>query len=52
MTVTLRDATGKRLLNRQIDVTPRAVFPNGPDCGESGPQVTLIAENTQLRVRT
>jgi hypothetical protein len=52
VTATLSDATGRRLLDLRIDVTPRAVFPNGLECGESGPQVTLIADNNRLRART
>jgi len=51
VTVILSDAVGKHFLNRRIDVTPKAVFPNGPGCGEGGPQAALIAENNQLRVR-
>jgi hypothetical protein len=51
VTVTLSDAGERRLLRRRIDVTPKAAFPNGPDCGEGGPQVALVVQGDQLRVR-
>lgn len=51
VTVTLRAASGKRLLHRRIGVTPRGSFPNGPQCGEEGPSAALVAADDQLRVR-
>lgn len=40
-TLTLRDAEGRTVLDRRVDVTPKATFPNGEHCGEGGPQATL-----------
>lgn len=51
VSVVLRDGSGKRLLDQRIVVTPKAVFPNGPHCGEGGPQAGVIVENGRLRER-
>lgn len=42
--VMLRDAKGGRLLDRTIEVTPAGRFPNGPRCGEGGPNATVVVE--------
>ncbi|MFG1999561.1 hypothetical protein ACGFNU_10485 [Spirillospora sp. NPDC048911] len=42
VTVDLRDASGERLLSKRLDVTPRATFPNGPECGEGRPQTGIV----------
>ncbi|MCP2354496.1 hypothetical protein HD597_001516 [Nonomuraea thailandensis] len=39
--LTLGDGGPEPVLTRTIRVTPKATFPNGPDCGEGAPQVTL-----------
>ncbi|MFF5263433.1 hypothetical protein ACFY4C_31265 [Actinomadura viridis] len=41
VTLTLRDASGERLLARGLDVTPHATYPNGKDCGKGAPQAKL-----------
>jgi hypothetical protein len=48
VTVDLRDASGKRLLSERLDVTPRATYPNGPDCGEGNPQARLVVANARV----
>ncbi|MEV0613063.1 hypothetical protein AB0I81_07030 [Nonomuraea sp. NPDC050404] len=40
--LTLREAGSEPVLERTIKVTPKATFPNGPDCGEGAPQAALI----------
>lgn len=48
--LTLRGATAKPLLERRLEVTPKGRFPNGPECGESGPNVVLtVAADGSLR---
>ncbi|MEU8395647.1 hypothetical protein AB0C28_10700 [Nonomuraea sp. NPDC048892] len=42
--LTLRGAGTEPVLERTIEVTPRGVFPNGPDCGKAGPQAVLTVE--------
>ncbi|WP_281274110.1 hypothetical protein [Sphaerisporangium album] len=37
------------MLDREIDVTPESVFPNGPDCGAEGPEAVVVAGQTGLR---
>jgi hypothetical protein len=50
--LTLGDGGSEPVLTRTIRVTPRATFPNGPDCGEGAPQVTLtVAADGTVRER-
>ncbi|MFC9974987.1 hypothetical protein ACFVH6_29215 [Spirillospora sp. NPDC127200] len=49
VTVTLRDASGARLLERTATVTPKRTYPNGPDCGSGGPQAQLKVSGGLLR---
>ncbi|GAA2575644.1 hypothetical protein SMC26_12935 [Actinomadura fulvescens] len=51
VTVDLRDASGKRLLNKERNVTPRASYPNGPDCEEGRPQASLIVTEGHVTER-
>lgn len=51
VSVVLHDASGKRVFDQELTMTPKGVFPNGPDCGEGGPQAHLIATDGQLRER-
>ncbi|MER6008444.1 hypothetical protein ABT120_58630 [Nonomuraea angiospora] len=39
--LTLHGAGAKPLLERRLEVTPKGRFPNGPECGEGGPNVVL-----------
>jgi len=48
VTVVLRDASGDRVLNRTLTVTPKGVFPNGPHCGEAGVQTGVVAADGRL----
>ncbi|MFD0686540.1 hypothetical protein [Actinomadura fibrosa] len=47
----LRDARGRTVLDRRIDLTPKATFPNGPHCGEGGPQAALTVAGGRMTVR-
>lgn len=47
--LTLRDADGEVVLDRTVQVTPKGRFPNGPHCGEGGPNTMLVAETGVLR---
>ncbi|MEU4223220.1 hypothetical protein AB0F17_02900 [Nonomuraea sp. NPDC026600] len=38
----LRDTASRSVLQRAIKVTPQGRFPNGPQCGQGGPNVELI----------
>jgi hypothetical protein len=49
VTLVLTDAKGRRVLDRNVDVTPKGTFPNGPDCSELDPQAGVVAENGLLR---
>ncbi|MEU8267534.1 hypothetical protein AB0B89_10225 [Sphaerisporangium sp. NPDC049002] len=49
--VALFDDQGASVLDREIEVTPKGAFPNGPDCGEGGPQAGVVADETGLRER-
>ena len=49
VTVVLRGASGERVLDHRITVPPKGTFPNGPRCGEGGPQAGVIVENGELR---
>jgi hypothetical protein len=51
VTVVLRDASGGRVLDRTLAVTPKGVFPNGPRCGEAGRQAGVIATDGRLTER-
>jgi hypothetical protein len=49
VTVELRGTSGDRVLDRTVTVTPKGVFPNGPRCGEMGPQASLVVADGELR---
>ncbi|URN02210.1 hypothetical protein LUW74_01645 [Actinomadura madurae] len=51
VTVKLRDADGRTVLDQSLDVTPKATFPNGPGCGEGRPQAVLTVANGRVGVR-
>ncbi|MDN3357948.1 hypothetical protein [Actinomadura sp. DC4] len=51
VTVVLRDASGGRVLDRTLTVTPKGVFPNGPRCGEAGRQTGVVAAGGRLTER-
>ncbi|MBC6459805.1 hypothetical protein [Actinomadura sp. HBU206391] len=51
VTLVLRDSSGGRLLHRRLTVTPEGAFPNGPNCGEGGPQAGLVVADGQVRPR-
>jgi hypothetical protein len=48
LTLTVTDAAGTQLTTQTLEVTPKMVYPNGPDCAPGGPQtnLTLDANNT------
>jgi hypothetical protein len=46
LTLTATDATGARLAGRTLDVTPKMVYPNGPECDAGGPQARLTVDST------
>ncbi|MCW4465000.1 hypothetical protein OK351_05720 [Glutamicibacter sp. MNS18] len=48
--VSLHDATGATLFDREISVVPQRVHPNGPHCPGDGLQTTVIAEGNQLQL--
>jgi hypothetical protein len=48
VTVVLRDASGGRVLDRTLAVTPKGVYPNGPRCGEAGRQAGVVAAGGRL----
>ncbi|MEO3828668.1 hypothetical protein [Actinomadura sp. B10D3] len=51
VTVRLRDAEGRTVLDKSLDVTPKATFPNGPGCGEGRPQAVLTVAGGRVAVR-
>lgn len=51
VTVELRDAAGRTVVGKSLDVTPKATFPNGPDCGEGHPQAVLTGVLGQISAR-
>ncbi|MFG2086676.1 MULTISPECIES: hypothetical protein [unclassified Spirillospora] len=51
VTLTLRDARDRTLVDRRVDVTPKATFPNGEHCGEGGPQAALTVAGGTVTVR-
>lgn len=44
VTLALYDEASTKLLDRTVEVTPKGVFPNGPQCGELGPQGGLVVD--------
>jgi hypothetical protein len=40
-TLTLTDPAGAPLAERALRITPKLLYPNGPDCGSGGPQTGL-----------
>ncbi|MEU0571741.1 hypothetical protein ABZ297_40970 [Nonomuraea sp. NPDC005983] len=42
--LTLRGARGASLLDTTVRVTPKGRFPNGPECGEGGPNAMLTVD--------
>ena len=48
VTVVLRGASGARVLDRTVTVTPKGVFPNGRRCGESGRQASVVVADGRL----
>jgi hypothetical protein len=40
-TLSLTDAAGAPLADHTLRITPKAVYPNGPECGAGGPQTGL-----------
>ncbi|NDU72612.1 hypothetical protein GWI34_08220 [Actinomadura sp. DSM 109109] len=51
VTVRLLDAEGRAYLAQRLDVTPKATFPNGPDCGAGAPQAVLTAADGRVTAR-
>ncbi|MBC6469887.1 hypothetical protein [Actinomadura alba] len=51
ITLVLRDASGGRVLNQRLTVTPKGAFPNGPECGEGGPQAGVVVTDGRVRER-
>jgi hypothetical protein len=49
VSVVLWDAAGARVLDGGVTVTPKAVYPNGPHCGEAGPQARVVVAGGRLR---
>jgi hypothetical protein len=49
VTVELRGASGDRVLDRTVTVTPKGVFPNGPRCGETGRQASVVVADGEFR---
>ncbi|WP_067461735.1 hypothetical protein [Actinomadura macra] len=47
----LRDARGRKLLDRRVGLTPKPSFPNGPHCGEGDPQAGLVVAGGRITVR-
>lgn len=42
----LEGRAGATVVERRLTLTPKAVFPNGPDCGEAGPQAVITVSGT------
>lgn len=40
----LRDSLGTKVSDTAIEVTPQGRFPNGPDCGEGGPNAMVVVD--------
>lgn len=52
VTVVLRGTSEDQVFDQRITVTPKGVFPNGPDCGEGGPQAHLLVVGGRLHERS
>ncbi|MFI6292414.1 hypothetical protein ACIBEJ_12565 [Nonomuraea sp. NPDC050790] len=44
----LTDSRGEPVVERDIQVMPRGRFPNGPDCGEGGPNARVRVDGQGL----
>ncbi|WP_214319983.1 hypothetical protein [Nonomuraea sediminis] len=44
VTLALFDEASTKLLDRTVEITPEGLFPNGPECGELGPQGKLVVD--------
>ncbi|MFI6595510.1 hypothetical protein ACIBHX_04630 [Nonomuraea sp. NPDC050536] len=44
VTLALYDEASTKLLDVTVKVTPKGVYPNGPECGELGPQGKLMVD--------
>ncbi|MFG3436550.1 hypothetical protein ACGF0J_04810 [Nonomuraea sp. NPDC047897] len=42
--LTLRDSRGQELADTTVEVTPAGRFPNGPGCGEGGPNTAVMVD--------
>lgn len=51
MTVVLHGRAGKPVFDQRLTVTPKAVYPGGPECGEGGPQARLVVAAGRLSER-
>jgi hypothetical protein len=45
VTLTMLDTTGGTLSEQNLVITPKTVFPNGPECGGGMPQAGLIVSS-------
>jgi hypothetical protein len=46
LTLTVTDTAGVRMATQTLEVTPKTVYPNGPDCAPGGPQARLTMDST------
>lgn len=44
VTVRLTDAAGATLVDRELALTPKTTYPNGPDCPAGGPQAGVAVD--------
>ncbi|MFB9903874.1 hypothetical protein [Allokutzneria oryzae] len=52
VSVRLLDAAGEPILEKDIELTPKEVFPHGPECGGGQPQAgVIVAADGTLRAR-
>jgi hypothetical protein len=51
ITLVLLGASGERVLDERLTVTPEGAFPNGLECGEGGPQAALVVTDGRVRER-
>ena len=52
VSVRLTDAAGKTVVEKDIEVTPKQVFPHGPECGGGQPQAgVIVTADGTLRAR-
>jgi hypothetical protein len=42
----LKGQAGEAVVERELTVTPEGSFPNGPNCGEGGPQATIAVSGS------